>query len=65
MHGAASPVSLKAQMASGHNEAGRGAIVAAFQRGVKDGWPGGGRGDGGPALGRGEGRIEECGDDGV
>lgn len=52
-------------MASGHNEAGGGAIVAAFQRGVKDGRPGGGRGDGGPALGRGEGRTEECGDDGV
>lgn len=42
---------------------GGGAIVAAFQRGVKDGRPGGGRGDGGPA--RGEGRTEECGDDGV
>lgn len=68
----ASAVSLKAQMASGHNKAGGwvgwrwgGGIVAAFQRGVKYGRSGGGRGDGGSAGERGEGRTEECGDDGV
>lgn len=49
------PVSLKAQMASSHNkESGcwRG-IVAAFQRGVKYGRPGGGEGGGGWRLGGG------------